>query len=173
MKKRNCIALAIVLLGTALCVWIYLHPRQLPVDQCSEVYRQYEANPRVEAAFLKDFRIDDSVTFDVTLLAATDEEGWDTLRCNFDIPRYSQKAVAIMDSATASSKIAPKRDYSQPPDSNHLNNDIIVFFLLRHVVCVFHIENEEQYNAMFKYLMDESKKKLKHQKLLNNKKPLL
>lgn len=68
--------LAIVLGGLALCSWLHAHPRQLPYGQCSEVFLRYKDADGVRAAFLKDFRVSDSVRVDVTLLVARDSATW-------------------------------------------------------------------------------------------------
>ena len=158
-------AVAVVLLTVVTAmVAVALWPR----TQVSDLYRRYEHSGHVEVTFLRNFPINDTLTIPVTLLQASDSIGWDSLCRTFNLPRYSQKAMAMLDSTTASFKKAPKRDYSLPPDSNQLNNDVIVCFLFKQEACVFHIESEEQHDAILGYLMDESKKKLKHQKLLNN-----
>ena len=145
-----------------LCPWLF------PAGDEGNLYRRYEHNPHIEVSYLRNYPLNDTLTIPVTLLQASDSIGWDSLCRTFNLPRYSQKAMAMLDSTTASFKKAPKRDYSLPPDSNQLNNDVIVCFLFKQEACVFHIESEEQHDAILGYLMDESKKKLKHQKLLNN-----
>ena len=90
MKKRHYIALAIVLAGVAACAWIILHPRQLPVEECSDVFQRYKDVEGVAASFIKGFPVNDTLRLDVTTLQATDSAGWERLLEDFHIRRSSE-----------------------------------------------------------------------------------
>ena len=65
--------------------WRYW-PRTVPLWECSEVYRRYADSEHVAAAFLKDFRVNDTVCVDVTLLEARDSLGWERMSEGFSLP---------------------------------------------------------------------------------------
>lgn len=52
----------------------------------SELYRCYENNPHIQAAYMEDYPLNDSLTLDVTILKALDSAGWEQLRNDFDYP---------------------------------------------------------------------------------------
>ena len=94
MKKQRIITLLVCLLIVGSGAGVLLWPRTVPLAQCSEVYRLYVNNPSIRASFIKDFRINDSVSVDVTLLEAVDSNGWNTLVTDMNL--------GIQDSSTRS-----------------------------------------------------------------------
>ncbi len=81
MTRRTLITLLlfVVAIGGALA-WKYW-PRTVPWEECSALYRQYAHADGIEATFLRGYRVNDTLSIDVTLLQATDSAGWDTI-CN-------------------------------------------------------------------------------------------
>ena len=69
------LAFASILVVVAVKYW----PRVLTPDQCSEVYRRYKDRDNLSVAFVKDYRIGDSITVDVTTITAPDSAGWEQL----------------------------------------------------------------------------------------------
>ena len=75
MRKRilaAAMAVAVVAATLAFRLW----PRTLSPVQCGEPYRRYAGSDIVRASFIKDKRINDSVSVDVTLLEAVGDSGW-------------------------------------------------------------------------------------------------
>ena len=71
MKKHYIIASCIIM---AVLVAYYLFntiPRRVPLDECSELYLHYAGQPGINASFVKDFRINDSLSVCATLLEDT------------------------------------------------------------------------------------------------------
>ena len=87
------IFLAIVLVALVVRLW----PRTIPFDQCSDVYKRYAAVDGVEATFIKDYKVNDTVFVDVTLLEATDSVGWATLKKDFEVPPPPPIAKQLID----------------------------------------------------------------------------
>lgn len=65
---------------------VKLWPRTAPLSECSEVYRKYAGRNDIDASFIKDFRINDTLSVDVTLLKAKDSNSWVSLLTDFEIP---------------------------------------------------------------------------------------
>ncbi|MBR6131453.1 MAG: hypothetical protein IKQ20_06305 [Bacteroidales bacterium] len=65
------------------CVLAVVAVKYLPALLCgggeSEVYPRYEHRDDLKVGFVKDYRIDDSTTVDVTTLTAKDSAGWEAL----------------------------------------------------------------------------------------------
>lgn len=125
--------------------------------QTSDVYRRYADTPGVNAAYIKDYRVNDSVTVCVTLLEAIDSAGWASVKKDF-------KVEAVLDSicdffelnkTSKNMRLAPKKDYNLTKDSVISNNDLIVTTFYNHIICIFHIESKKQYDAVRNKQFDE------------------
>ena len=151
MKKHNilsvvlCLVVVLVVLG-----WKY-YPRSLPLKECSEVYKRYSQMEGIRATYIKDFRVNDTLTIGVTLLEATTDSGWARLMEDFAIIPIPSDILAYCDSNTVNMWMAAKRDYSLRADPDLLNNDLIAMNYLKHIISVFHLESENQQDAILHY----------------------
>ena len=73
MNKRNIITVAVCLVAVCLVLVVKCHPRTLPIEECSQVYKDYADDPHVAVAFIKDFPVNDTLRVDVTTLRALEE----------------------------------------------------------------------------------------------------
>ena len=132
----------------------------VPDEDCSELYRCYKECPAVVATFIRDFRVDDTVGVDVTLLEASDSAGWATLVSTIWKPadaRYDPETLKREHHVTL--KYLPKGHLDIPPDSVFLNNDMVAVDWANMKVAVFHIANEEQFNSLIYYQLNKVKNK--------------
>ena len=91
MKRTGLITLAACFAVLVMAVVVIRYPRTVPLDECSDVYKRYKDVEGVRATYIKDFRVNDTLTIGVTLLEATDSEGWERLLKAFDASRDMQK----------------------------------------------------------------------------------
>ncbi len=114
--------------------------------QPSELYLQYKDLPGIQASFIKDKQINDSVCVDVTLLKATDSSNFIQLLIQLDTPKDLVKLITTLtvknDRRFAS--LHPKGHPELPMDPVKMNNDVVVVFPALRSVAVFHITQEEQ-----------------------------
>lgn len=158
MKKQWIITVLVCLLIVGGGAGVLLWPRTVPLGQCSEVYKTYANNPGIKASFIKDFRINDSVTVDVTLLEAVDSNGWNTLVTDMNL--------GIQDSSTRSDiangmdlitvKQVKKGVYSKPIATSSGNVDIVATSHLRKEVSIFHSKDRKEKHAIYYYNFDKS-----------------
>ena len=151
MKRRHCIALAILLAAMAVSAWLFLHPRQLPLAECSELYQRYADSPHVSVAFIRDFPVNDTLSLDVTTLTALDSTGWNDLSQYFRIPQLPdflrEKVERGEDKIFV--RLAPKNDMLQYADTANLtNNNVLAFSHLNHTVSVFYIQTILEIDAV-------------------------
>ena len=78
IKSLLCAAAFVLLAVAAVLVVKYWH-HTLPAEECGEVYCRYSNRDDLKVSFLKDFRIDDSTTVDVTTITAKDSASWEAL----------------------------------------------------------------------------------------------
>lgn len=158
MNRRWIITLLVCLLIVGSGAGVLLWPRTVPFAQCSEVYRLYVNNPSIRASFIKDFRINDSVSVDVTLLEAVDSNGWNTLVTDMNL--------GIQDSSTRSDiangmdlitvKQVKKGVYSKPIATSSGNVDIVATSHLRKEVSIFHSKDRKEKHAIWFYNLEKS-----------------
>ena len=92
---------------------LMLMPRTVPIDQCSDVYRQYQGQEGLEVSFVKQYRVNDTTAVDVTLIHATTDSAWVSL-CEEFIPAdypYEFKEPLLYGQAVSQwtvSKLHPK-----------------------------------------------------------------
>ena len=142
------IFLAIVLVALAVRLW----PRTVPFDQCSDVYKRYAAVDGVVATFIKDYKVNDTVFVDVTLLEATDSVSWTTLKKDFEVPDPSPDFQQFIDSGEdlIYVKLIPKSTASDTI-LNPYPNDVLAISPLNRTLTIFHIANAEEKHAVFHY----------------------
>lgn len=158
MKKTWLLTATICLLiiagGGAVVLW----PRTIPFDKCSEAYKTYANNPSVEASFIKDFRINDSVFVDVTLLEAADSIGWNTLWHDFCLPDLTPEMKRVIENKKdrVFARTTKKNSYCETVDETTQECDIIAVLFAKRTICVFHIANLEERHAVLYFNYDKS-----------------
>lgn len=124
---------------------IKLQPRTVPFYKCSEAYRTYACNPSIDAAFIKDFPINDTLTADVTLLNAKDSAGWEQLKTDFDIknptPSMLEKIRNGEDVISTKLIMVNEEDFIGAIAVSRLNNTLTIF----------HINTDEELHAIMQY----------------------
>lgn len=121
-----------------------------PSYSVSELYTKYAGTEGLDVAFVKDYRVNDTVFVDVTMLEARDTAIWNRLLKDFNI-YIPDEMLPFIDSNSVYLKYAPRNNYTAPMDSIILNNDIIVYAYLKRTILVFEIENEKQNNAIINH----------------------
>ena len=86
MNKRTCITLAIIAVGLAVCAGFFLFPRQLTPEECGALYQRYKDAEGIDASFIKDFPVNDTLTTDALLLEAATDSAWCELLLDFGVP---------------------------------------------------------------------------------------
>ncbi len=138
MKRRILpFCLATLLCVAAVVVWKY-RATIFRNGDVSELYLRYADTEGIDATFIKDFHVNDTVYVDVTLLQATDSAGWEMLISDFMIRR---------ESLTGSSnhvffRLAKKGHSDRQIDTVAGNNDLIVTDDGIQTISIFHLNNK-------------------------------
>ena len=163
MKKHWLIAVGIVLLAvSATLVWKY-RPRTVPVEECSELYRRYSDSSHICASYIKDFRVNDSLILDVTVLEARDSVGWDQMKNDFKIkPLPSNIEKVLAEKNAISHHHVPKDTPDATLDTiDLLNNDHLV---IKHKTQIFYIFQSRS-KAQNHQIIDKFFHEVSHQKV--------
>jgi len=143
------VSLAMVLLALAVRLW----PRTVPYAQCSDLYKRYAAVDDIDATFIKDFQVNDTLFVDVTLLEAKDSAGWDMLKRDFgihDLPPAFQQLVDEGHDLVSTKKIPRQQNLSQQ-DTNGITYDVAAISRLMHAVSIFHTKDFDERRAVMEH----------------------
>ena len=160
MKKSSIYIIFVLVVVAAIVVGLAVRyvPSVVPYWQCSEVYKRYSKVEGVCASYIKDYRINDTLTVGVTLLEATTDSGWAMLQRDFSITPIPPEVINLIDSNSVDLWLASKRDYSRHKDSILSNNYLIAASRFKHKIAIFDIWSEEQLDAIFENQIKSTKK---------------
>ena len=127
---------------------VLLLPQVVPFDQCSDVYKRYAKMDGVDATFIKDYKVNDTVFVDVTLLEAIDSTGWDILKKDFEVPNLPLELQQLVDSGK---DLVFTKMISEPAASH-----LLAISYLTKTLTVFHIENDAEKHAVKYHNFDKS-----------------
>ncbi len=149
MKKSWPITILICLLllggGAVVIFW----PRTVPFEQCSEIYKKYANVEKVKASFIKDFKVNDTVFVDVTLLEAIDSVGWDILKTDFKVPPPPLELQPLIDNGE--DLLFTKHIPKYIANTSAFPYDLLVISHLTHTLTVFHINSDIEKHAVFNH----------------------
>jgi len=148
------IIICLVILGGGAVV--LLHPQVVPFDQCSVAYQTYANQPNIRAVFIKDYRINDTVKVNVTLLEAKTDSAWTVLQTDFNVPIIPEEYKHLINNYNSvDSWLAPKDNYKSPMDTIAYRNDAIVVSRQKQIVSIFHLRKETPINDIFIHKLNE------------------
>lgn len=141
------IIICLVILGGGAAV--LLLPQVVPFDQCSDVYKRYADMDGIDATFIKDYKVNDTVRVDVTLLEAQTDSAWTILQTDFNVPILPEEYRELVASSNSVDFwLASKDNPKDRTDTIISHNDIIVMSRQMQTICICHIENKRQSDAI-------------------------
>ena len=148
--------LVLVVVGVVILVAKFLPPA-MAYWGSSEVYKRYSRVEGVRATYVKDFRVNDTLTVGVTLLEATDSAGWDTLKEDYGlvvIPRELEEKYSC-DSNKVLVRNYPKTK-TLYLGGDTLTDDIAAISYYKHSIIHFVIMSKEQKRAILYKQFDDN-----------------
>ena len=137
------------------CVLAVVAVKYLPALLCgggeSEVYHRYEHRDDLKVGFVKDYRIDDSTTVDVTTLTAKYSAGWEALLREMNV---SDLIIEICNKAakkgnyTVAFYNCKKNHPEQNTEIDIPNTDFVLYSYKEYTLYVFDITSRKQRNAI-------------------------
>lgn len=123
----------------------------VPLSQCSEVYQRYHDTPGIQASFIKDKQINDTLCLDMTLFEAEDSLSFANLLKSWN--RSDDYITDMMSSEVSENarftSLRPKGHPELPRDNIVLaNNDVEAIFPIRMTVAIFHTRTGEENNVV-------------------------
>ena len=128
---------------------LMLMPRTVPIDQCSDVYRQYQGREGLEVSFVKQYRVNDTTAVDVTLIHATTDSAWNVLSRKFDIFIIPAEYKKLFEKYNpVDFKLVSKNNPEVPRDKETDTCDLLVTYRKTKSFYIFHLDNINQFNAI-------------------------
>lgn len=146
--------LALVETLVLFCVfqWRYIFPSH----EVSEIYTRYENTDGIDASFIKDFRVNDSVFIDVTLLEAKDSAGWALLCKDFDVPTPSSLFQQLISEGKDIIYSGSINKTNTESISEGYTYNLLAISYQSHTLSIFHLHNEEESLSVLNYNLDSS-----------------
>ena len=144
-------------IGVGFVVWFL--PPAIAYWRSSEVYKRYSKVEGVRATYIKDFRVNDTLTVGVTLLEATTDSGWVMLQEEFGLPIIPKECEAEF--CGDSNKVTVKSFSKNIPlyvDGDTLNDDIITISRYKHKIAHFVVQSKEQLKLIVHKQFDDNTK---------------
>ena len=160
MKRTGLITLAACLAVLVMAVVVIRYPRTVPLEECSDVYKRYKDVEGVRATYVKDYRVNDTLTVGVTLLEATDSVAWVNLLQDFnvsaDMLQYARTNPSFDVWVRSVSKDNPTKplDPSTLRDSVTYNLDLMAVSMVKREICIFHTLSRQETEAVLNYNYD-------------------
>ena len=121
--------------------WNYIFPS----STVSDIYTRYENNTGVDASFIKDYKVNDTVFIDVTLLEAPTDAAWYLLETDFNIPSIPEGYKELFEKNNSVDVwLAAKDNPKDRTDTAINHNNVIIISRQMHAICICHIENKNQ-----------------------------
>ena len=141
----------LLLLGTLLCLRC---PRTVPLHKCSEVYQRYVGHEGIDAAYIQDFPVNDTLTVAVTLLQAADSAGWEYLLQAFNIPHELTEIEGIDVWTWKALRNQPEKRYEEMEADRQRGEDepeieIVAISTKTQKISVFHTKNAQERSTIF------------------------
>ena len=158
MKRQNKIRRFWIVVGIILAAELAVlsllnrhHGTDHPLE-VSETYKRYADTDGMNVAFIKDFRINDTLCVDVTLIEAADSNGWNRLMEDFSLqkqlpPEYEKRMAAGQDLVWW--KLFPKAE--EEKNRCEMENNLAVISYKMRAVSVFHVKTKDEYHAVIFY----------------------
>ena len=148
----------LVVIGT---LAVKLWPRSVPFDQCSDIYQTYAHHPGIHASFIKDYRVNDTLFIDATLLEATDTSAWNMIAKDLNVPPPPEIPAEFKElyaRANSFSTFVVEKDSVYSGNQKVFIQDVYIYSRKDKTICVFHNCDEKQTMAIFYKKIKELKK---------------
>lgn len=150
------IIICLVILGGGAVV--LLLPQVVPFDQCSDVYKRYADMDGVDATFIKDYKVNDSIRVNVTLLQATDSVSWNIIAKDLNVPpppEIPDEYKGLFLQSNSFGYFIVKNKPNEDKQMHDKRKDICTFSIEKMTICIFHTCDETQIDAILDNSIDE------------------
>ncbi len=136
---------------------VYRWQRIFPSKEVSELYRRYANTEGIEVSYVKRYRINDTLTVDVTLIEAADTSVWNQICDDFSIPLPNNVPEEIREEYLSDQSFEQKgkNDTIEINGNQVYRKDLLIFSRKKMMLCVYHSLTYEQYDAIINHEIDK------------------
>ena len=133
------VLLGVVALATSVAALCRACDRRVVESECSEVYRHYKDRDDLSVAFVKDYRIGDSITVDVTTISAPDSASWESLLRGMNVTEESinENKKLVLEGKHTATTILSAKGYPEKRVSIDTTTSIDLVFFVYSEKCVY------------------------------------
>lgn len=154
-QKRYLLATIVFLTISMVTVGVRMHTRTVLFQQCSEMYKKYAQRQDISVSFVKNYRVNDSILIDVTMIEANTDSAWYLLQEDFRIPEIPDEYKELVARSNIINMSPMAKDDPQKIDEDPNKNDVMVSNHNKRTICIFHTNNEMQRLAIVQNEMNE------------------
>ena len=149
-KRMWLLTLALSFLAVLAAVAWRCWPRTVPLSQCSEVYQRYHDTPGIQASFIKNKQINDTLRLDMTLFEAEDSLAFaNLLKSMGKSDEYITDILSLGGNTDKCYSGTFRRgELGSLGDSDDANNEVRSVFPVRMTVAIFHTRTAEELKAV-------------------------
>ena len=158
MKRSWLITIIICLVILGVGGIVLFLPQVVPFDQCSDVYKRYAKMDGVDATFIKDYKVNDSIRVNVTLLQATDSVSWNIIAKDLNVPpppEIPDEYKGLFLQSNSFGYFIVKNKPNEDKQMHDKRKDICTFSREKMTICIFHTCDETQIDAILDNSIDE------------------
>lgn len=163
MIRRNSIVkfwliFAVVLAVALAAIYLaYRWHRIFPTDEVSEIYTRYAETEGINAAYVKDYRVNDTVLVNVTMLEVSDSAVWEQVCEDLHLLTTEQIPEELRERFLSKNVFGFYIEQDTVMEEGNPRYLKTVYVYTRHdrTVCVFHSVNDVQYDAIMGKKIDE------------------
>lgn len=146
----------ILMIALGVITLVFRWHRIFPTDEVSELYTRYEHVEGLDVSYIKDFKVNDTVCVDVTMLEAKTDSAWALLKRDFEVAELVPDIQRRIDNGVdlIVSRLIPK--FTQEVATCSYTFDILATSHLTHTLTVFHLKSDEESDAVLYYNFDKS-----------------
>ena len=151
-KRMWLLTLALSFLAVLAAVAWRCWPRTVPLSQCSEVYQRYHDTPGIQASFIKNKQINDTLRLDMTILEAEDSLAFaNLLKSMGKSDEYITDILSLGGNTDKCYSGTFRRgELGSLGDSDDANNEVRSVFPVRMTVAIFHTRTAEELKAVLR-----------------------
>ena len=151
------VGIAVVCEALIICLafrWNYLFPS----GEVSEVYARYQNVDGIDVSYIKDYKVNDTVFVNVTILEAKDSATWSLISRDLKLPPppdIPEEVKDLYDPSNAFCYYVMKKDSIDNAGGSARNRDICIHSTAKRTICIFHNVTDKQIDAILYKNLDE------------------
>lgn len=147
-RRYYIIASLLIVLAVVVPVLLRCWPRMRMEGAPGDVFRRYKDYTTIEASYIGNFKLNDTLSIAVALLEASDESAWETLVRDFDMPPSLAASEDAENECSTVFRLAPHNNPYGTIEEPHNDDCVVAISKSLRSICVFDTKNEGQVEAV-------------------------